>query len=131
MKTYALQQGHPDSVFDWNAFLALKAPTRTQCEVAVRKAHSWVTCACGNQCASIPRKGTGEPVDTLLNQHGLRFATQIENIKEAVYHLSFLEGKPIAGTARLNTTQIAARATLKQIEERAAELIFQQHAPES
>jgi hypothetical protein len=34
---------------------------------------SWVTCACGNQCAVFPRDMYGKPVDSVLESLGRKF----------------------------------------------------------
>jgi hypothetical protein len=51
-------------------------------------ANYWPTCACGNQCAVIPREfnsltGSGAPVDKVLYRLGMTFANQINNHRRA------------------------------------------------
>lgn len=44
-----------------------------------KKANSWVTCACGNQCSMIPRSGfDGKPSDETLAKLGLQFSRIID-----------------------------------------------------
>lgn len=45
---------------------------------AVNLSGSWVTCACGNQCAIIPRDGDGRPTDMGLYALGHAFHNQID-----------------------------------------------------
>lgn len=83
-KTYAETQGA--TPFDWNAALNAaieKEPTRQKRFELEEKASSWVTCACGNTCAIIPRsryKYTNDaPVDVELLELGLWFNTSVVN----------------------------------------------------
>lgn len=77
-KTYAEKRGVQP--FNWNWFL-LKArmglyPFGAPEAVKIR-AQDWVTCACGNQCAAIPRHDEecllGVPCDHDLKMHGIDF----------------------------------------------------------
>jgi hypothetical protein len=80
--TYAETKG--EKPFDWNAFLdAAEAGEITNIEhrEAERLAGDWVTCACGNQCAAIPRRAGGSPEDHELWDLGGSFALQIERQK--------------------------------------------------
>lgn len=79
-RTYAEVSGH--APFDWNKWLDAaikKTPSEDECEAMVQKAGAWTTCACGNMCAIIPRKGdpsywqSGEPVDSALMSLGMWF----------------------------------------------------------
>ena len=75
-KTFAETQG--EAPFDW--WRALNNPPALDSEEHMKLsdlAASWVTCACGNQCAIIPRaedETTGRrrhaPLDPLLNTWG-------------------------------------------------------------
>lgn len=99
--TYAQTRHVP--LFDWNDFLQranTNQITQKESENAEEEAASWVTCACGNQCAIIPRFSDGEPKDKPLRQLGYQFFYAIEEEKWG-----------------------AARETLREIEIRAAELI--------
>lgn len=76
-KTYAESQGQ--SPFDWNKVLA-NPPQRDskEHEVLRRLAARWVTCACGNQCAIIPRESLyGTPIDQGLVSLGLNFSYMV------------------------------------------------------
>jgi hypothetical protein len=61
---------------------------------------NWVTCACGNLCAAIPRNQFGVPKDKTLSELGKKFA------------LNFYNGD-------FN----AAKTTLEKIETRSTELL--------
>lgn len=107
-KTYAETQGK--APFDWNHFLnrAIAGQITVAEEAkAMQLSSRWVTCACGNQCAIIPREGDccggpGAPNDEMLKDLGLQFDYEIR-----------------ACAWR------AAKMTLRDIELRADELIRQ------
>ena len=65
--------------FDWNAFLAQDIIKHADWVKAKTRADSWVTCACGNQCAVIPRDFDGEPLDIELRKLGLHFSYAIDD----------------------------------------------------
>jgi len=69
MKIYSESEGK--TPFNW--FEALNSENidwNLLCDLS----SSWVTCACGNQCAIIPRHYfDGEPVDKILNNLGYDF----------------------------------------------------------
>lgn len=73
--------------FCW--FLFLEQPdnqiTEDQIEEAYGKSTNWVTCACGQVCASIPRNKFNEPDDEILYELGMHFTCQIEDAKEQFY----------------------------------------------
>lgn len=83
-KTYAETQGQP--AFDWRTTLD-KAINRDlgdglnedEHEALIELAQGWVTCACGNQCAIIPRDINGQPRDENLIRLGARFFYAIED----------------------------------------------------
>ena len=62
--------------FDWN--YAIKHPDEFGEDELLEKAESWVTCATGNQCASIPRDGIGAPRDEILKGLGELFTVTIQ-----------------------------------------------------
>jgi len=73
---------------NWTSFLAkavagkyTQDSHRFEYEFAIDKALSWVTCACGNQCAAIPRDKKGMPDDWLLMDLGSEFARHIFTCK--------------------------------------------------
>lgn len=96
--TYA--QTREKEPFDWNTFLSQEKTTKDEWERAAELASSWITCACGNQCAVIPRTVSGKPVDKELKDLGLEFMYAIDD-----------------------RNKIAAKALLLTIELRSAELI--------
>ena len=76
--TYASQQG--ERSFDWNKALLKKNWPKTVEDQAhlIKLASDWVTCACGNQCAIIPRSGSGYPTDFELKVKGCLFRVAIK-----------------------------------------------------
>jgi len=79
-KTFAETQGKP--AFDW--IKALNNPPKACSEEHIAlaaMARSWVTCACGNQCAIIPRRNIdgvpGSPLDKDLRDLGVVFYTNV------------------------------------------------------
>jgi hypothetical protein len=80
MKTYAEKE--KQKPFDWNKFLdkAIAGDTtRNEEAKAELLANDWVTCACGNQCAIIPRDEEGEPIDEELQELGNDFSNHIND----------------------------------------------------
>ena len=66
--------------WDWYAFLASDEKTKVKHAVRARdKSGSWVTCACGQLCSSLPRSNVSGPVDSTLNRLGVMFFEDIEN----------------------------------------------------
>lgn len=63
-KTYSEDQGK--EAFDWKKALSAKRISEITWDELSRRAGDWVTCACGNQCAIIPRHENGEPKDKVL-----------------------------------------------------------------
>lgn len=78
MKTYAEKNG--EKPFDWYDFLERAVNNQVDDEEKDRandKAYNWVTCACGSQCASLPRSEHGMPVDEVLKDLGADFYGEI------------------------------------------------------
>lgn len=76
-KTYAETQN--EAPFDWNKALANPPDYRSEeHDRLAEKAESWTTCACGNQCAIIPRFGA-RPEDAILASLGLSFYDEVSN----------------------------------------------------
>lgn len=69
--TYSESVGQP--TFDWWAFLCKQSWTTEEKENAAKLATEWTTCACGNQCAIIPRNSVGTPDDMVLRALGMMF----------------------------------------------------------
>lgn len=102
-KTYSETQ--KVAAFDWNKALdraILKEPDLSTIQRLYNKASVWTTCACGNQCAIIPRND-GQPEDDDLRLLGLDF----------MYDVGVGDWK-------------GAKLSLKAIEERSAILIAQE-----
>jgi hypothetical protein len=68
IKTYSEDQGK--KAFDWNKALSAKSISGKKWDKLLKKAGDWVTCACGNQCAILPRYADGEPKDQILSLLG-------------------------------------------------------------
>lgn len=68
--------------FDWNKALTNPNKTEEDWDDMYERASDWVTCACGNACAIIPRNGYGMPLDVKLNTLGYRFYNKIASLKE-------------------------------------------------
>lgn len=99
--------------FDWNKFLKnasrRKTPLSEEEHIQVSKrSQSWVTCACGNQCAIIPRWSYDDtnmphwaelnsPKDKKLNTWGIQFfrAVDAQKWKKAKEILNKIEGRSI------------------------------------
>ena len=79
-KTYSEKRDIPP--FDWNICLdELMAGKELSAELHkhyVSLAANWVTCACGNQCAILPRNLNGVPYDHALYGLGHYFYIQIK-----------------------------------------------------
>lgn len=93
--TYSETKGE---AFDWRH--ALSHPEEYQHDDLVNRAHDWPTCAVGDQCESIPRNDSYEPLDAELSRLGRHFYVEVRE-KEWEW----------------------AKATLSLIEARAAVLI--------
>lgn len=98
MKTFAETQNKKP--FDWNKFLNKKKITEAEWRKATSLAREWPTCACGNQCAIIPRHNIGfisigEPTDEKLSklgrEEGFYGAIKNRNIKAAKSFLQKIE----------------------------------------
>lgn len=83
LKSFAEASG--EKPFDWNAVLAKPWTSYSWTELTElrNKARHWTTCACGSQCAIIPRSpeitsgGVGMPLDEKLANLGTRFYSLI------------------------------------------------------
>lgn len=102
-QTFAESKGQ--APFDWNGFLdraIAEAVSQTEIRKTKELSLEWVTCACGNQCADIPRDVDGVPLDKWSRILGAQFA---DDVCEGEWH--------------------AAQLTLAQIEARSHELLEQ------
>ena len=76
--TYAASVGAKQT--NWPRVLkaAIKnEPTKKRHNELRNLAGGWPTCACGNQCAIIPRDGSGTPYDYFLCENGWKFYTSV------------------------------------------------------
>lgn len=85
--------------FNWNEFLNKGNWSQEELLDAYVRSARWVTCAVGNQCASIPRDGEGKPFDRKLRDLGMKFydcinravgkdlLTEIENAKSILIQI--------------------------------------------
>jgi len=85
MKLYCETRG--EKPFDWNAeldaLIAGKAISHKESDSLFILSSQWTTCACGNQCDILPRRGLnerypGEPRDPELFALGSEFNDYIE-----------------------------------------------------
>lgn len=83
MKTYVEASGI--APFNWREYLLkqksifLQGKDLIQWKNARELARSYVTCACGNQCASLPRGPMGAPTDLELSTLGSNFYDHVRN----------------------------------------------------
>lgn len=84
---------HNQEPFDWNVFLAQDNIAEDAWKDAYELASDWVTCACGNQCAVLPRNNYGEPRDLVLLRLGNDFYHAIDSrlVEEARRTLLLIE----------------------------------------
>lgn len=106
-KTYAESNGIP--AFDWND--ALDHPGEF-IDLHL-KSRDWVTCACGNQCAIIPRhkeamgfQQRGEPKDDSLSDLGCEF-------HECVLESDYTKAKMILGQIEAHSAILIAQELAK------------------
>ena len=61
----------------------------------IKRAGSWVTCACGELCKALPRKPNGQPKDHKLFKAGCLFAVCIDdkNWRKALVVLNKIEAR--------------------------------------
>lgn len=109
MKTYAESQR--EQTFDWNKFLNKEFHSYGELKQGLKLSSSWVTCACGNQCAIIPRLRNGEPIDEHLRTLGRQFSIAINNMFSVNYY---------------ENSKVLAKAILRDIEKRSLILIDQE-----
>lgn len=110
MKTYAETQNEPP--FDWNAkldqFIAGEYPEEDETRWLDELAGSWVTCACGNQCAAISRDpDSGKPIDYELKRLGLNFSVLIET-------QDWCRAKSVLGDIEKRSSELLAELKGKQ-----------------
>lgn len=75
-KVYAETRGAKR--FNWFEELAKRIKKNSGPIVKLsKKAESWTTCACGNQCAALPRDDGGEPLDGELSDLGVQFFSKV------------------------------------------------------
>jgi hypothetical protein len=77
MKTNTYAEAKGATPFDWPRFLKQRTITPRKWTNATKRAAHWTTCACGNQCAIIPRHQGGCPTDDTLAELGARFYNAI------------------------------------------------------
>lgn len=90
LTSYAESKGK--AKFDWRKWLKRKNHKDGAWKWASKRAAAWVTCACGNQCAIIPRGITGVPLDNeLAMMGGITGFYGAVAAKNASYALKWLE----------------------------------------
>lgn len=118
MKTYA-KKYHMEP-FDWNKFLNRKRFTAAALDHAGKLAGAWVTCACGQQCASIPRNDMGAPIDRSLRALGLEFVGCISRMQTA---------RTCFGAPCFEKARSEAKLSLERIEQLSAEILAEMATP--
>lgn len=112
-KTFAETKGF--APFDWNLFfdrLERGELKRGEKQRAKGLAAQWTTCACGNQCAILPRWDDGSPKDSHLWSLGLWFmnATKAGKWDDARGYLRRIE-ECSAGLIAETLAKLTAAAT--------------------
>lgn len=104
MKNTSYARSRDKAPFNWSRFLNRKRLTDKDWEGAYTLSTDWVTCACGNQCAVIPRTSTGEPLDFRLSNLGLDFMSAIKdkNATKGKRLLRYIEKCSLAIIKQLN-----------------------------
>jgi hypothetical protein len=125
MKTYAHQNG--EDALDWNKLLTEVqiADIAALCRMS-QWAKSWVTCACGQQCAVIPRKDSGCPKDVTLAIHGADFSSMLNNMRDTAYVFNYNHGhvgERDSARRSFEALRFNAKAKLASIEQRSAEVL--------
>jgi hypothetical protein len=89
---------------------------------------NWMTCACGNQCQSLPRLYSGAPEDHYLATLGVRFQNHVLHISDLAYDMFCGIDEQVMIEAGHNYQEriLMAERTLRSIEERAAFLLAKQ-----
>ncbi len=101
---------------DWNDFLNKENYSLEELINAKEHSISWVTCAVGNQCTSLPRLDNGCPVDKKLANLGDAFNIHIHN----------MWWETISNSDNIYSFQYnkhMAKGILHKIEERSKELL--------
>ena len=112
MKTYA--ETHSKWIYDWPQIIDDLEHDRYDDEGKFEvydAASNWPTCACGNQCAALPRDEEGCPVDKVMEKLGGQFFWSI--------------GSLMASSTKLQREVHASRARhyMGLIEDRARKLL--------
>lgn len=105
MITYAETKHNKE--FDW--YKALRKATKGQLDHfeindLKKLASNWITCACGNLCAAIPRNIQGEPIDDDLQILGSAFYNKVnaELWDDAIEVLHEIEARSIQIMSEMN-----------------------------
>lgn len=109
--SYATYRGK--EYFDWEEFLSRSEYDPADLAYARNLAASYVTCACGTECADILRDALGKPDDEHLADLGMRFYDYITAMK-------FSHGTE---PKRFDNAKKQAINKLGEIERRAKEII--------
>ena len=125
-KTYA--ETKSKKKFDWNEALNKPCVKLTTYEVKSmnKRAKSWLTDACGNQCAVIPRHNDGSPVDTEMLTLGTDFNSNVEQICRNILTIRYVpisEKEKITLMDNANSLRNVALKILKKIERRGIKLM--------
>jgi hypothetical protein len=112
-----------DENFCW--FMFLNQPKSDFSEEDLKDAYglskSWITCACGQLCNSLPRERSNSPIDPVLVNLGMEFMGNIDDAYEA--YVDHEEGF----LSRIES----AKSVLVKIEERTIALLTLQDVMDS
>ncbi len=72
-----------DTNWNWWKFLTNTDPSEEEWQEARNRARAWPTCACGEQCKTLPKDILGGPDDGLLRTFGMEFMRFIHEKDQA------------------------------------------------
>jgi hypothetical protein len=125
-RTYAETKGKKR--FDWLNALSTPCTKLNVYEVKSmnKRAKSWLTDACGNQCSIIPRHVDGRPIDSEMLTLGADFNSHVEQICKNLLTIKYV---PVSDTEKetmlshANISRSTALKILKKIERRGTKLM--------
>lgn len=119
-------------VINWAAFLEsdLRDITLKEATAALELSREWVTCACGQQDAEIPRAYNGEPQDHELKILGVDFFSAIEGMYTFHKKYTFVEfadclGNRLYYLQSYENNRVKAIRILNEIQQRAIQVIHE------
>jgi hypothetical protein len=132
-KNISYAQKKKKKTFDWNGFLDkdftrnknFSKETLNKLIEASRLSSKWVTCACGNQCAIIPRNLEGQPKDYTLASLGMDFFSKINSMHSNYVEAYEQKGQTLSKNLKykIKSEQNSAKKILSQIENRSKQIV--------